>query len=124
MKKLLPLVPLAVILMFLAPNGEAAKDNFACFDWSCTGSYPSTCTFNPGCSETNSGTPWRDAWTFGDSGSALLSPGSIATHVFTHPYPDVTLLKYHFGANSPSVTCNIVARNVIGPPQPLYGRCE
>ena len=124
MKKLLPLLALAAVLMVGAPEGEAVNDNIACFDWSCTGTYPSTCTFDPSCSVTNSGTPWRDSWTYGDGGSDLLSPGSTATHVYTQPYPEVTLLKYHFSANSPSVSCDIVARNVIGPPQPLSGRCE
>lgn len=123
MKKLIVLAALVPLAFLVAPSGKATGSNTACFDWSCTGTYPSTCSFDSSCSVTVSGTPWQQNWTWGDGTSNLLPP-STATHVYTDAYPEVTLLKYHFGGNSPSVTCDIVARNVIAPPQPLSGRCQ
>ena len=131
MKKFSGKMKLAALLGVIALAAVGASSgiasggtNTACFDWSCTGTYPSTCTFDPGCSVTNQGSGWRDAWTYGDGGSDLVSPGTVTTHVYTQPYPTVELLKYHFSGNSPEVECSIVARNVIGPPQALSGRCE
>ncbi len=103
---------------------SVASSNTACFDWSCDGALNATCTFDSSCSVTNSGRPWQQLWTWGDGSNTLLPP-STATHQYSgQSTAQVTLLKYHFGGNSPSVTCQIQLRNPFGPPSPLSGRCQ
>lgn len=118
------------IFGFVAVFGgaQAAQAATACFDWDCTagGGY---CTFNASCS---SATPyvWKynfSSWGDGTAGTGLTgNPTQVHNYGSTGPaYPTVTMTIYFFDAPySKTVSCDIVTRNVVGPPLPLYGRCS
>lgn len=125
MKKSTLALSLLTLLISFGSAG-AAQAATACFDWDCTagGGY---CTFDASCS---SASPyiWRYKFEWGDGTSTGLTSDPTWDHDYTPsgpPYPEVKLTIYFFDEpTSKSVTCDIVARNVVGPPLPLYGRCS
>lgn len=125
MKKSLMILGVLATLTVLG-SAQAAQAATACFDWDCTAG-AGYCTFDASCS---SATPyvWKYNFNWGDGTSTGLTGSATQTHDYTGTgpaYPTVTLTIYFFDApSSKTVSCDIVARNVVGPPLPLYGRCS
>lgn len=123
-KKSLWILALSVSVLAFA-SAQAAEAATACFDWSCTTS--GFCSFDASCS---SASPyvWKYNFNFGDGSGTGLTGDPTWDHDYTTsgpPYPSVTLTIYFFSEpSSQSVTCDIVARNVVGPPLPQSGRCS
>lgn len=125
MKKGLLILGLIAIMSVLG-SAQAAQAATACFDWDCTAG-GGACTFDASCS---SATPyvWKYNFTWGDGTGTGLTGTPTQSHNYgsTGPaYPTVTLTIYFFDdPSSKTVSCDIVTRNVVSPPLPLYGRCS
>lgn len=99
--------------------------NRACFNWDCDSisSSMDLCVFTP-CSFVNVGTPVSHDYHFGDGVTGSWPWGNTAYHIYTFKaWATVTMTDKVVDGPSPSVTCDINIRNVIGPPQPTEGQC-
>jgi hypothetical protein len=112
-----------VVVSALVFAGLAHADT-VCFDWDC--SEGTNCTFNAGCSEADPFI-WKYNFDFGDGTSTGLTGNPEWEHDYTisgPAYPYVTLYIYPWSeVGVLSVQCQIVVRNVYGPPLPQSGRC-
>ncbi len=114
------------VLFVMAFSGRAEATNVACYDWSCDDTPGTThvCAFDAGCSSITQGSVWRYAWDFGDGASALTgSPTTSHTFSSSYSFSVVTLTVWLFGGTEPTVNCEILIFNIVGPPQPVSGRC-
>lgn len=123
-KSLLILSGLAILISF--GGAQAAQAATACFDWDCTAGGGS-CSFDASCS---SASPyvWKYEYNWGDGTGTGLTGSPTWNHNYTTSgpaYPTVSLTLYFFDAPySKTVTCDIVARNVVSPPLSQTGRCS
>lgn len=111
-------------LLIIAVPISAVAD--PCFTWSCSSSNLGECSFDASCS---SAKPyiWKYHWTWDDGTTSGWVADPTPTHDYGStglPYPDVTLKIYPWGGTIEEVTCQVVVRNVVGPPQPMSGTCN
>ena len=67
---------------------------------------------------------WAYSWNFGDGTSANWLGVPTVSHFYSgFANRNVTLTLAFFGKPDESTTCNVIIRNVIGPPDPLYRNC-
>lgn len=118
------LMGLAVVIGLLLSASTAQAGANACFAWSC--SEQGNCQFNSSCS---SGTPyiWKYGWEFGDGATIGMTGSTVVSHDYGPSgvaYPFVTLHVLSWSGDYDSVTCDIIARTVIGPALPQEGTCS
>ncbi len=123
-------LPKSLLVLVLGLYGSALSAASVCFDWDCTVGNR-VCSFDPGCStpQPSPNDPGAFFWDFGD-GSTGTSGSSGITHAYgiapdgsEYSWANVTL-EATFLSCQPTVTCEIVIRNVIGPPHQGTGRCS
>lgn len=110
-----------LVLATLAGIAGAAQYAVPCFEWDCAPGQ-GNCDFDASCS--GAGGVWAYSWNFGDGTSAnWLGVPTVSHYYAGGANKNVTLTLAFFGKPDESTTCNVVYRNVIGPPVSLTGDC-